>query len=54
MNSIEEKYTLMNNIRKLQNEGYYVWEIARELDISEAQVVNMMYPSSDITGARFR
>ena len=56
MNSIEEKYALMNSIRDMQNKGYYVWEIARELDITEAQVVNMMRPSSDgiILGARFR
>lgn len=56
MNSIEEKYALMNSIRDMQNKGYYVWEIARELDITEAQVVSMMYPSSDIviSGARFR
>lgn len=55
-NSIEEKYALMNSIRDMQNEGYYVWEIARELDITEAQVVSMMRPSSDsiILGARFR
>lgn len=56
MNSIEEKYALMNSIRDMQNEGCYVWEIARELDITEAQVVSMMRPSSDsiILGARFR
>lgn len=56
MNSIEEKYALMNRIRDMQNKGYYVWEIARELGITEAQVVSMMRPSSDIviTGARFR
>ena len=56
MNSIEKKYALMNNIRDLQNEGYYVWEIAQKLDITEAQVVSLVRPSSDYTiaGARFR
>lgn len=56
MNSMEEKFALMNNILDMQNKGYYVWEIARELNITEAQVVSMMRPSSDsiILGARFR
>ena len=31
MNSMEEKYALMNSIRDMQNKGYYVWEIARKL-----------------------
>lgn len=55
-NDILEKYALMNSIRDMQNDGCYVWEIARKLNITEAQVVSMMRPSSDsiILGARFR